>query len=99
MMKRSLTFRTLLVYLPIDIFYSIALCFAHLGLFDVERQGPYIGTFAALWPVRFFGWFWIAAKQFAPAASLEDVGVRVSDVELERAGAALNRARAQLAPA
>lgn len=93
-MIRSLTLRILAIYLPLDLFFSTALCFAHLGLFDLEHAGPYMVAFAALWPFRFFGWAVLVASSLKPVSAL--AGRRATDQEVATAEEALRRGRSRL---
>lgn len=95
-MIRSLTLRILAIYLPLDLFFSTALCFAHLGLFDLEHAGPYMVAFAALWPFRFFGWAVLVASSLKPVSALALAGRRATDQEVATAEEALRRGRSRL---
>lgn len=95
-MIRSLTLRILAIYLPLDLFFSTALCLAHLGLFDLEHAGPYMVAFAALWPFRFFGWAVLVASSLKPVSALALAGRRATDQEVATAEEALRLGRSRL---
>jgi methyl-accepting chemotaxis protein len=95
-MKRSLALRIFLVYLPIDLFFALALCFAHVGLFDLERPGPFLVVNAGLWVLRFFGWSAVVASRLRPVAEFSRAGSGASENQLLEAQRALADARARL---
>ncbi|MFW5925416.1 MAG: methyl-accepting chemotaxis protein [Myxococcota bacterium] len=82
MKKHPILNRLLAAYLPIDLFFTASVGFAHYSLFDLPDSDGYLLPYVLAFLVRFGAWVALSVAYLTPERRLQATSDRASDSEI-----------------